>query len=49
MTTKREYLKTKGITVGLRGRFSGAAKQALAEAAKQGIQFSDENKSSAKK
>ena len=32
MTTKREYLKSKGITVGARGRFSGAAKQALAEA-----------------
>jgi isocitrate dehydrogenase kinase/phosphatase len=48
MTTKRDYLKSKGITVGARGRFSGAAKQALQEAAKQGIQFSDE-KSSVKK
>lgn len=42
MTTKREYLKAKGITVGARGRFSGAAKQALQEAEKQGIKFSKE-------
>lgn len=39
MTTKREYLTSKGITVGRRGRFSGAAKQALAEAEKAGIKF----------
>ncbi len=32
MATKREYLKSKGITVGARGRFSAAAKQALQEA-----------------
>jgi hypothetical protein len=42
MTTKREYLKTKGITVGARGRFSGAAKVALQEAEKNGIQFTAE-------
>ena len=48
MQSKRDYLKSKGITVGARGRFSGAAKQALADAARQGIQFSDE-KTSAKK
>jgi len=40
MTTKREYLVSKGITVGARGRFSGAAKVALQEAEKQGIKFS---------
>jgi len=39
MTTKREYLKSKGITVGARGRFSGAAKVALAEAEKSGMKF----------
>lgn len=42
MTTKREYLKTKGITVGARGRFSGAAKQALSEAEKSGVKFTAE-------
>ncbi len=42
MATKREYLKTKGITVGARGRFSAAAKQALAEAASQGVTFESE-------
>lgn len=41
MTTKREYLKTQGITVGARGRFSGAAKVALQEAALRGIVFTD--------
>jgi len=44
MTTKREYLKTKGITVGKRGRFSGAAKQALSEAEKNGVKFTTEVK-----
>jgi hypothetical protein len=44
MTTKREYLKTKGITVGKRGRFSGAAKQALSEAEKSGVKFTAEVK-----
>jgi hypothetical protein len=44
MTTKREYLKTKGITVGKRGRFSGAAKQALSEAEKNGVKFTAELK-----
>jgi hypothetical protein len=39
MTTKREYLAQKGITVGRRGRFSSAAKQALAEAEKSGVKF----------
>ena len=42
MATKREYLKSKGITVGARGRFSGAAKVALQEAEKQGLQFTKE-------
>jgi hypothetical protein len=42
MTTKREYLKQQGITVGLRGRFSGAAKVALQEAATKGITFTAE-------
>ncbi len=37
MATKREYLVSKGITVGRRGRFSAAAKQALSEAEKNGI------------
>jgi len=37
MTTKREYLASKGITVGRRGRFSAAAKQALAEAEQSGV------------
>jgi hypothetical protein len=44
MATKREYLKSKGITVGVRGRFSGAAKQALAEAEKNGVKFTAEVK-----
>lgn len=42
MTTKREYLASKGITVGKRGRFSAAAKQALAEADKAGVKFTAE-------
>ncbi len=42
MTTKREYLASKGITVGRRGRFSAAAKNALAEAEKNGIKFTAE-------
>jgi hypothetical protein len=42
MTTKREYLKTQGIAVGVRGRFSGAAKVALAEATAKGITFTAE-------
>jgi hypothetical protein len=33
-TTTREYLKAQGITVGKRGRFSAAAKNAIQEAAK---------------
>ena len=44
MATKREYLKSKGITVGARGRFSGAAKQVLAEAEQQGLKFEAETK-----
>ena len=39
MTTKRDYLKSKGITVGVRGRFSGAAKVALKEAEQAGVKF----------
>lgn len=42
MTTKRDYLASKGITVGKRGRFSGAAKTALAEAEKNGVTFTAE-------
>jgi hypothetical protein len=42
MTTKREYLKAQGIAVGVRGRFSGAAKVALQEAASKGITFTVE-------
>jgi hypothetical protein len=41
MQTKREYLKQQGITVGVRGRFSGAAKVAIAEAVAKGVTFSD--------
>ena len=48
MATKREYLASKGITVGRRGRFSAAAKQALAEAEKNGVKFSAETKQSNK-
>lgn len=44
MTTKRDYLKSKGITVGARGRFSGAAKVALREAEQAGIKFTAEPK-----
>ena len=44
MATKREYLKAKGITVGARGRFSGAAKVALQEAEKAGVTFQAEKK-----
>ena len=42
MTTKREYLTAQGIAVGVRGRFSGAAKVALQEAASKGITFTAE-------
>ena len=45
MATKREYLKQQGITVGVRGRFSGAAKVALAEAEAKGITFTVETPS----
>ena len=44
MATKREYLASKGITVGKRGRFSGASKQALSEAEKNGMKFTAEVK-----
>ena len=40
-TTTREYLKTQGITVGKRGRFSAAALGAISKAAKDGVVFSD--------
>ena len=42
MTTKREYLKAQGITVGQRGRFSGAAKVAIQEALNKGVTFTAE-------
>jgi histone H3/H4 len=48
MTTKREYLKAQGITVGVRGRFSGAAKVALQEAVQKGIVFTAEPVNKAK-
>jgi hypothetical protein len=44
MTTKREFLKSKGITVGRRGRFSSAATKALQDAEDQGIKFTAELK-----
>jgi hypothetical protein len=49
MTTKREYLKSQGITVGARGRFSSAAKQALSEATQKGLTFTAETPTSRKK
>lgn len=48
MTTKREYLKAQGITVGARGRFSGAAKVAIDEALKKGVTFTSEKVQKAK-
>ena len=42
MATKREYLKSNGITVGARGRFSAAAMQAQTEAQSQGVTFEAE-------
>lgn len=44
MATKREYLKSNGITVGARGRFSSAAMKAISEAEKSGVQFEAETK-----
>lgn len=49
MTTKRDYLVQKGITVGKRGRFSAAAKQALAEAENNGVKFTAETQSNTPK
>ena len=48
MATKREYLKSQGITVGARGRFSGAAKVALQEAVQKGVTFTAETPSTKK-
>lgn len=48
MATKREYLKQQGITVGQRGRFSGAAKAAIQEAINKGVQFTPEKPAKAK-
>ena len=45
MATKREYLASKGITVGRRGRFSSAAVKAIQEAENQGVKFTAEAKS----
>lgn len=42
MATKREYLLSKGITVGKRGRFSSAANKALQDAAAAGVIFQAE-------
>jgi hypothetical protein len=44
MATKREYLVSKGITVGRRGRFSSAATKALQDAENQGLKFEAEVK-----
>ena len=48
MATKREYLASKGISVGRRGRFSSAASEALKEAESQGIKFTAELKEAKK-
>jgi hypothetical protein len=48
MATKREYLAAQGITVGKRGRFSGAAKVAIEEAVKKGVTFTSEKPTSTK-
>ncbi len=48
MATKREYLKTQGITVGLRGRFSSAAIKAISEAETKGMTFEAETKKAKK-
>ena len=48
MATKREYLKAQGITVGVRGRFSGAAKVVLQEAEAKGMKFTAEVPTKAK-
>ena len=40
-TTTREYLKTQGIAVGKRGRFSGAALGVISKAVQEGVVFSD--------
>jgi len=40
-TTTREYLKTQGIAVGKRGRFSAAALGAISKAAQEGVVFTD--------
>lgn len=42
MATKRDYLKSKGITVGRRGRFSSAAVKVISEAEAAGIKFEKE-------
>ena len=39
--TTREFLKTQGITVGKRGRFSAAALGAISQAVQDGVVFSD--------
>ena len=40
-TTTREYLKTQGIAVGKRGRFSAAALGVISKAVQEGVVFSD--------
>ena len=40
-TTTREYLKTQGISVGKRGRFSAAALGVISKAVQEGVVFSD--------
>jgi hypothetical protein len=42
MATKREYLKSQGISVGKRGRFSAAAVKAIADAQTSGMTFEAE-------
>jgi len=40
-TTTREYLKTQGISVGKRGRFSAAALGVISKAAQEGVVITD--------
>ena len=40
-TPTREYLKTQGISVGKRGRFSAAALGVISKAAQEGVVFTD--------
>ena len=48
MATKREFLKSQGITVGKRGRFSAAAVKAISDAQTSGVTFEAESKATKK-